>query len=261
MKRTHLNLFASYLKFLFRSKGLHGIHSPFIFELVKHVKAVKSYPFFKDVEEVRSQCLHDHTKFELNDYGAGSRDGKLVKSISDIAHQSLKPKFEAQKIFRICQYFQPKHVIELGTSLGITAMYLSKTSQHVQVVTFEGDPSIIARANENFHFFGADNIKLVEGNMDESLPEYLSTCLPVDAAFIDGNHRKAPTLSYFELLLLKSHNHSIFIFDDIHWSEEMEEAWKEIRNHQSVTLSVDCFHFGLIFINNQLSRQHLTIRL
>ena len=48
---------------------------------------------------------------------------------------------------------------------------------------------------------------------------------------------KQPTLNYFNQLLKISTQSTIFIFDDIHWSVEMEEAWNEIKQHPSVTLN------------------------
>jgi len=79
--------------------------------------------------------------------------------------------------------------------------------------------------------------------------------------FVDGNHRKEATLEYFNFFLSKAVNNSIFIFDDIHWSEGMEEAWKEIQSHEAVTLTIDLFFIGLVFFSKDfIVKQHFTIR-
>ena len=83
----------------------------------------------------------------------------------------------------------------------------------------------------------------------------------MDLVFIDGNHLKIPTLEYFTWFLEKSTEQSIFIFDYIHWSAEMEEAWKQIQTHASVTLTIDLFFVGLVFFNKDFkARQHFVIR-
>jgi hypothetical protein len=83
----------------------------------------------------------------------------------------------------------------------------------------------------------------------------------IDLAYIDGNHRYEPTLRYFQQLLPKKQHHSIFIFDDIHWSAEMEKAWSEIKAHPEVTLSIDLFFMGLVFFRQEFKvKQHFSIR-
>ena len=68
------------------------------------------------------------------------------------------------------------------------------------------------------------------------------------------------TLEYFNLCLKKIHNETVFVFDDIHWSEEMEEAWNEIKNHSKVRVSVDLFRMGLIFFRKELSYENYVIK-
>ena len=197
----------------------------------------------------------------VTDFGALSNENQSRRSIQGIAKKSLKPKRQAQILYRICNYFNPSVIIELGTSLGITSLYLSRCSNEVKVFTFEGGPNIIERAKLNLKEYGSENIEIIEGNIDDSLPQFLSDSPSIDVAFIDGNHQKKPTLSYFKQLKKKAHNDTLFILDDIHWSKGMEQAWEEIKEMESVSLTVDCFHFGLVFIKKELSKQEMTIRL
>jgi predicted O-methyltransferase YrrM len=83
----------------------------------------------------------------------------------------------------------------------------------------------------------------------------------IDLAFIDGNHRKEPTLRYFETILPKTHEGSCIVFDDIHWSSEMEEAWELIRKDERVKLSIDLFFIGIVFFRTEFrEKQHFSIR-
>ena len=54
---------------------------------------------------------------------------------------------------------------------------------------------------------------------------------------------------------------TILIFDDIHWSAEMEKAWAEIKANPSVTLTIDLFFIGLVFVRKaQKEKEHFIIR-
>ena len=115
-------------------------------------------------------------------------------------------------------------------------------------------------AKEGFGKLGISNINLIKGNFDDLLPGILFDLGKVDFAFIDGNHRKDPTLLYFYSLLNKINKTSILVFDDIHWSAEMEEAWELIKTHPSVTLTIDLFFIGIVFFRNEFkTKQHFII--
>jgi predicted O-methyltransferase YrrM len=235
----------------------HGIHSPFIFALVRDVlNDDKQYDAYHRIESVRKRMLKDHTVIEVEDRGAGSAVSKSnQRRISEIARAALKPPKYAQLLFRMVNFFKPEYVLELGTSLGITTAYLAQAAR--QVITIEGSAAIAEKARRNFESLGLKNIQLINSDFEDALQQ-----LPVvDLAFIDGNHRKAPTLKYFEQILNHSTKETIFIFDDIHWSAEMEEAWDVIKAHSAVTCTVDLFFIGLVFLRDEFkSPQHFTIR-
>jgi predicted O-methyltransferase YrrM len=241
----------------------HGVHSPFVFDFItKVLNDKKAYSEYKTIENRRKELLSDQTSIDVQDLGAGSSVIPFKKRVvKDIASSSLKtPKF-SQLLFRIANYYKPQTVIELGTSLGITSSYLAKANPDSKVYTFEGADSIAAIAQQTFDRSGVKNIELIKGNFDNTLPPFLQTLNRVDLAFVDGNHKKQPTLRYFEWLLKKAGKESILVFDDIHWSMEMEEAWKQIKAHPSVTLSIDLFFIGLVFLNGDFKeKQHFAVR-
>lgn len=254
-----------YLKYFFTAsngKG-HGMHSPFVFELItKVMNDNRHFYAYEQVEQLRHALLGDETKLTIEDFGAGSRVKKNnVRSIQDIAHSSLKPKKFGQLLFRIIAHYQPSVLLELGTSLGITTSYLASAKADAKVVTMEGAKEVAATARTNFGKLSLHNIELVEGNFDETLPATIEKLKRIDFAFVDGNHRYEPTVRYYHSLLPAMHEHSILIFDDIHWSKEMEQAWEEIKNDSAVTLSIDLFFIGLVFFRKeQKVKQHFTIR-
>lgn len=262
---SRLQLAKKYIRYFFTAgngRG-HGTHSPFVYKFIKDIlNDKKKYPEYETIEQLRKQLLQNKKSIEVQDFGAGSRTiptkNRIVK---DIAGSSLKPRKYAQLLFRMARYFKPKNIIEIGTSLGITTCYLAAAIKKSKVLTLEGSPSIATIAKKNFQKANLGNIELIEGNFDYTLQSALSLIDSVDLAFVDGNHTKKATLNYFSALLQKCDEKSIFVFDDIHWSEEMEQAWDQIKNNSSVTLTIDLFFIGIVFFNKDFKvKQHFTIR-
>ncbi len=241
----------------------HGIHSPFIYDLVTRVlNDSKSYPCYHQIEPLRKALLKEDTVLRVDDFGAGSAVlASKDRKVRSIARSSLKDKKFAQLIFRLAQYYHPVTVVELGTSLGITSAYLASAYPDLNLYTFEGSGQIAQRAREVWQELGLDRIRLIQGDFDKTLEPSLESIRQVDMAFVDGNHRKDPTLRYFSMLKKRATPKSVFIFDDIHWSLEMEEAWGEIQKAPGVTVTVDLFFIGLVFFNPDFKAiQHFQIR-
>ncbi len=241
----------------------HGVHSPFVFDFITNVlNDKKQYDCYAAIEKQRQALLNDESIIEIEDFGAGSAVMKSNKRVvKKIASSSLKPQKFAQLLFRIVHHYQPANILELGTSLGITTCYLAEGNKQARVFTCEGSTSIAAIANNNFEKLQLNNIELVQGNFAVTLQPLLDKISTIDLAFIDGNHRKSPTIEYFKALIKHSHLNTILIFDDIHWSAEMEEAWRFIQQDPAVTMSIDLFFIGLIFINPDFKvKQHFSIR-
>ncbi len=241
----------------------HGIHSPFVFDFVdKILNDYTEQPCYTVIESRRKVLLRDVALIEVEDFGAGSA---VIKSnrrrVSAIAASSLKPEKYARLLYRMVSYYKPKKILELGTSFGITTAYLASANSTATVFTCEGSSAIATIAKQNFEALKLKNIEITEGDISASLSPLLSRIKIIDFAFIDGNHRKVPTLDYFTKILQHATASTILVFDDIHWSVEMEEAWEEIKRHQTVTLSIDLFFIGIVFLNTDFNhKQHFSIR-
>ncbi len=261
---SSLQLTVKYLKYYFtgsNAKG-HGIHSPFVFEFIKYVlNDKKHYTIYDTAEAMRKQLLQDESFIDVEDFGAGSSVLKSRKrKIKDIAASSLKPKKYSRLLFRMVKFYKTQHVLELGTSLGITTAYLASANHEPEVTTMEGSENIAAIAQQNFSGLDLENINIITGDFDKVLAPYLQGS-SVDLAFIDGNHRQAPTLYYFEQVLARSTNDTIIVLDDIHWSREMEAAWAAVKDNPAVTLSIDLFFISIVFLRKEFKvKQHFTVR-
>jgi predicted O-methyltransferase YrrM len=241
----------------------HGIHSPFVFDFIKNVLNDKTtYPVYQPIEQKRKALLNNTTIIEAEDFGAGSSVIKTnQRVVAAIAASSLKPKKYAQLLYRMVQYYKPSTILELGTSFGITTAYLASANSASKIFTCEGSAAIAAIAKQNFEVLQLNNVQLTEGDFSRTLSPLLSTLKEINFAFIDGNHRKEPTLDYFNQLLNYSNPSTILVFDDIHWSAEMEEAWVAIKEHNAVTVTIDLFFVGIVFFNPDINhKQHFTIR-
>ena len=251
-----------YILYLFKSQSRHGLHSPFVYELMdKVILNDNEYYAYKEIQSLQAQLLLSDKKINVTDFGAGSSlTPKTQRKIKDNARHSAKSVKYGKLLFRLVNYFKPKTMLELGTSLGISTLYQAKAAPDSTFITLEGSTEVAEEAKLNFQKLKASHIRLICGEFSETLPVAVEELSPVDYVFFDGNHQKKATLHYFNLCLPKSQNHSVFIFDDIHWSKGMEEAWEEIKNHPSVTVTIDLFFLGLVFFRKEQVKQHFILR-
>lgn len=259
---SNLRIAISYIRYLFCSQTKNSIHSPFLYNLIISVfDDSTKYPEYTRIEKLKKALLKDNRLVTVTDFGAGSKViQKTLRTVKDITRTSSKPVKIGRLLFRLSKHFQPKTILELGTSFGLSSAWLAAGSPEAKAYTIEGCPAIASIASENINKLNPGNISLIQGLFDEKLPGLLHSLNEVDFVFIDGNHRWKPTVSYFEQCLTKSVNETCFVIDDIHWSDEMEKAWQEIKDNKKVTMTVDLFFFGLVFVDQGLSKQNLVLR-
>lgn len=205
--------------------------------------------------------LDNHTLIDMQDLGAGSKHTKgQQRTISTIARHSLSTPGFGQLYQRAIAHSRATYILELGTSLGINTMYLAAQSG-TQVVTLEGSPEVAAHADGQFAAHQLNNIEVVRGNIDDTLAPVVARLPRIDFAFMDANHRCAPTLRYFDIIAQKTHAQSIVVLDDIHDSRDMQEAWSTIKNDKRVTGSADLFRCGFVFFDPSLNSQHFVLQI
>nr|MBA3901962.1 class I SAM-dependent methyltransferase [Bacteroidota bacterium] len=221
-----LKILIKYFHYLLKANNRHGIHSPFVYDLIDNViYDTKVYPEYLEIEKIRKKYIADTGSIQIEDYGAGSSiNSARTRKISEIAAYSAKSKKQAALLFRLVKYFKSSTILELGTSLGITTLYLAKAGENSKVFSIEGCPNTAALAKNGFENCSVQNITLTTGEFQNVLPGLIVGLPELDFVFFDGNHQKEPTLAYFEACLQKAGNNAVFVFDDIHWSDEMDQA-------------------------------------
>jgi predicted O-methyltransferase YrrM len=257
-----LQIIKSYLNFLWNSKNEHGVHSPFVFDLVtKCFYNKKNYPEYSILKDYRNSLLENKNTIEVTDFGAGSRVFKSnTRAINQIAKNAgISPK-RAELLFRIVNYFQPENILEIGTSLGLATSALSLGNKNSKIITLEGCTNTMAIAKNQCQLQNLTNIEYVNTKFEDYFINYQLSTINYQLIYFDGNHSKKATLDYFELLLPSIINDSVWIFDDIHWSKDMEEAWEIIKNHPKVKVTIDIFQCGIVFFRTEQEKEHFVIR-
>lgn len=235
------------------TKG-HGIHSPYLYRFTHNAICEKN-PFyvFSQIETLRDNLYFDDRPIFINDFGTGhDRETK----VQDIAKTSLKRPKWAQFLYRVVNFTKAQDVLELGTSLGLSTAYMASVRKDINMVSLEGSADIAKIAKENFEKLEIENIELIVGNIDETLASTLSKFEKLDVVFFDANHHKEAVMKYFLQCIEHIHSDTVFIFDDIHWSSSMEQAWSEIKKNDKVTATIDLFEMGVVFFNKNFPKKN-----
>ncbi|WP_439128781.1 O-methyltransferase [Polaribacter sp.] len=250
-----------FLSFLSKSANQHGVHSPFVFNLVtKGLYRKTNSKKWKSFKKIKRQLLDNKSFIKVTDFGAGSKifksNTRQISKISKIAGVSNK---KARILIKIIDYFKPLNILEIGTSLGLGTSVLKLGYSKSNITTLEGCKETANVAEKLFNDNNFKQIELIKGNFSETFIETIKK-KTYDCIIFDGNHTKKATLDYFHSCLSTIHNNSFFIFDDIYWNAEMESAWNEIKNNPKVTVTVDLFYYGIVFFRKEQAKEHFKIR-
>ena len=253
----------SYCNYQIKAKSRFKIHSPFVFKLVNEVFRDKTkYDDFAKLHKIHKRYRKRTDKVETSDFGSKSgQNGYEVKTVSvgKIVRQRSHSKKQLELLYRLSKYFKPATILEFGTAVGISTNYLAKGSPESKTITMEGCMGLSSIANKNFKKRNLD-IEVEVGEFDAILDHVLEGVDKLDMVYFDGNHRKKPTLDYFEKCFAFAEENSVFMFDDIHWSVGMNQAWNKIKKDERVSLTIDLYWIGLVFFNQGITKQNFVIR-
>lgn len=247
-----------------RAQTKYQLHSPFIFGLADAVlEDRRLFYAYRDVEAVREAMINSKTMLSVTDFGTGAdkQPGtEQTKVLGQLVRRAASSPEQGRRLFRLVNWAQPTTMLELGTGAGVGAMYMAAAAREAKFVSLEGSAALAGVSRANLDLLGLKKTQIISGAFEKTLPEALSLLSSVDFIYIDGNHRTAPTLQYFEQCLPFAHDRTVFVFDDIHWSPEMSEAWRQLQTHPRTTLTVDLYDLALVFINPDFKeKQHVSV--
>ena len=250
-----------YFKFLLKSSNQHGVHSPFVYDLITTCFYDKNtYDDYGAILNYKKSLLKNTSKIKVTDLGAGSQVMKnRERSIAAIAKNAGTTVKRAKLLYKLILYFKPKTILELGTSLGIATHALSLGYPQTIIISIEGCSHTATFSKKQLEAFHVKNTDIIIGDFNNEIEKLISNSY--DLIFFDGNHQKEATLHYFDAFVETANNNSVFIFDDIYWSEGMTEAWEIIKKHPKVTVTIDTFFWGFVFFRKEQVKEHFTIRL
>jgi len=209
---------------------------------------------FGPEEEWRKLLLKNSTNVNVLDFGAGSKSMGSVRSVREITRASAVAPRYGRLLASLVEWSNAQRVLELGTSVGVGTMYLSKFAQ--DVVSIDACPQTQAVAMNG----PVANCRFETGGFSEILPRLAEEKEFFDFVYIDGNHTFDGTLDNFDLVFPLVHDQSIIVFDDINWSVGMQKAWAQISNDSRVRVTVNLWQMGIVLLRPEMSKQNFVVR-
>ena len=246
-----------YLRYCFNNTKISKVNSSFIRRLNDSVFSKLGLVKDVDIQNYIHSLKADKTQLKVTDLGAGSKKtNSNVRTVSSIVkNASISPKF-GRLLHLLIKEFNCRTTIEFGTSLGIGTSYLA-LDKSVKVLTIEGCPNISGFTQNKLQ--ALTNVKFYVGEFSSKLNEVFSHSDVPDLVYIDGNHTYQATVDYFKYCLKNASPKAILVFDDIHWSNGMEKAWKEVIESRDVSVSIDLFRMGIVFLDQELEKENVIV--
>lgn len=185
--------------------------------------------------------------------GAGSRRRIKILNISKYAKLTSATRRKGLLLARLASWSKPGLIVELGTSFGVSTLYLNGGSPASAIITIEGNPQVAGLAADCFTSLRLTNIRVINGLFDELISELSGQVNEKCMVFIDGNHTYEATVKYFNAFM----NASLIVFDDIRWSTGMIKAWENICSRATRYTVIDLFDMGILIKNGTARRYSL----
>ncbi|HET8736490.1 MAG TPA: class I SAM-dependent methyltransferase [Pricia sp.] len=215
---------------------------------------------FQNCEHYRTRLLHDETRISYEIFGS-DRSAKVMY----ICKNAASSKKWCEFLYFLAKEIHPETILEIGTNLGISGCYLLesiKNSDSAKLVTLEGLPQLCEIAADQFAAIApAAKYDIRQGLFDVTFPQLLKEEVSFNLFFIDGNHQKEPTIAYFKALKDTINSPAVFVFDDVNWSTEMQDAWEVIKNDSDVNFALDLYKQGIVIIDTHATAKNVFFKL
>lgn len=254
-----MNTVLEYIKYRWKAKGRHGIHSPFVYDFVDRCLRIRPHKELYTLrEDLHKSLSKDSRTIRITDFGAGSKKLGNERKISQIYGVSSSKGKKGILLYKISRHYRPANILEFGTSLGVGTMHLALGHLQGSVTTVEACPETHAMARENFSRFGMQNISSLNMTFDQFLDNV--TEKQFDLVFIDGHHDGEAMLRYLERLKPFIHEDTIILLDDIRWSDSMLSAFSTVISDHQFHVTMDLFTVGIVLQRPQQLKEHFILK-
>lgn len=255
-----MNFVSEYIKYLVNAKGRHGIHSPFVYDLVDCCLQIQpEADFSRDLQSLKKKLSKDRTEIEVQDAGAGSKTLGTRRRVNDIYRTASSKGVYADLLYQLSNHYRPKRMLEFGTSLGIGTICLAAGNPTGSVVSVDACGETHKLAQTNISAFRLSNVRLINATFSAFLEAHRAE--DFDLIFIDGHHQGDALKNYVRLLLPFSNENTIFVLDDIRWSKDMLDAWNELKESADFHVTLDLFRMGVLIRRPQQVKEHFVVKL
>lgn len=237
------------LKWLWLADTIDTLDSPMLYNFVRAViwQSPTSDSKTASIEKRRHQLLQSTSSITTTDLGAGTYlTDNTDRKVSHIARHAASSETKCQLLSKITQYYSPRSILELGTSLGISSLYLAQAAPDAHIWTIEGDLTILGMASAH-RCDWADQITYINASFEQGMNQLLAQGEQMDMILIDGAHHSTlqqPLIPYY---LGLSHPGTIWVVDDIYWSDDMTRWWQSLKKRRQFNVAIDLFHFGILY--------------
>lgn len=224
-----------------RHRRGHGVHSPFAFNLITTViEESFMYYSYNEIEKIRQKDLRGILS---------AADRKRRKSIT------FK---KASLLFRLANRFKPATILEIGSSWGISSLYLNSPRPDATHICIEPD-SRVTEITQKVIGQLQSSIDLRCGNLPELLPTALSDLCSLDFVFIHRLKDVSAYMPLFDHLMNNVNSNTVVVIEDIHALKSIYACWQRIKLYPEVKVSMDLYDMGLLFCNEKLNKQHYVV--
>jgi len=215
LSKTGLRLF-----YKIRHHRGHGIHSPFVFNLItKVVEEKSSFYAYSEIEN------HIRTRFEV------------------------KPKLSKSNLlsFRLTNYFSSKNILEIGAGTGINTLCLTAPSTKVVCKSIEFSRDKVDKALHLYKDWDR-NIEMYTDVLPDIKEKQDCICLNLKNYSADIEQIQ----NYlFDLV----NDDSFIIIKGIRTNSKNQLLWKCLRKADKVSVALDLFNEGILFFNPKLYKR------
>lgn len=249
---SRIHIICDFIKFFISAKTIDQIDSPFYFEF--HQRVIKSYQSYNDksISLYREALKSDQTIVKVGNVGAKSQITKKNKvSVSHISQNAVSKDFKCKLLLFIVNFFKSQTILELGTSLGVSTLYLAKADNLKKIISVEGEMDIYRYIQNKV----ADGkLTLLNSTFTDFFVKAINDSELYDCIVIDGDHTYNATIDNFNQSRKILSENGIIILDDIYWSKGMKNAWKYIQNEHHEFHTINLFFYGIVFKNARLKK-------